>query len=436
MPNSMMDLLRHLYPLHLAPVSPDMAAFRNHLDAELAPFTNDHYYSFPSRMRNANGWIVPDSWAPGGELGLGAVISSGSLRWRPRLPGPPVGYSLPFMGTVPGKELKAHLYTHRGSPRAIPYHCDWYYKPHLRDWGIAVNGRFFRSVQEDEKYVVDVRVHSEPGEMEVLTYTVEGLGDTGETFVFQAHNCHTHQADDDLSGVVVGVELMKRISALRPRNTYVLLICPEHLGTVFFLGSTDYRKKTTGVLFLEGLGGKRPLRLQESFWGNGVLDHAVRTVLGGTSYPFRSIVGNDEVVWEAPGVEVPCSTLTRFPTSTYHMLNLDTPDSLIPGSLEGSVEMLVGVVGLLEGRNTLRNTYRDLVCLSNPKFDLYLPPGNDPSTGVVADRSWNLLMTFLPRYIAAGWGVEQIAERHGKTVKEVKVYLEKWKERGLVEERP
>ena len=424
MSSSMMDLMRNLYPLDLAPVSPDMALFRHILDGELTPFTSDHYYSFPSKMQNGNGWIVPDSWAP---VRSSVRLVGGDIWVQP---GPPAGYSLPFQGRVLGAELRSHLFTHRDNDRAIPYHCDWYYKPHLRDWGMSAESRL--TIHDSKEYEVDLRVDTGPGEMEVLTYTIEGRGDTGEAYVFQAHNCHTHQADDDLSGVVVGVELMRRISALKLRHTYMLIICPEHIGTVFHIGTTDIRRQVTGALFLEGLGGPNPLRLQESFWGNSVMDHAIRSLAGGTSYPFRSIVGNDEVVWEAPGVEVPCSTLTRFPIPFYHMMNLDTPDAIIPPSLDESVEFLLRMVGLLENRHTLRNIYRDLVCLSNPKFDLYLPPGNDPSTGMTADRGWNLLMTLLPRYIAAGWGLEQIAMRHEKPVGEVRAYLERWKEKGLV----
>ena len=59
-----------------------------------------------------------------------------------------------------------------------------------------------------------------------------------------------------------------------------------------------------GSLFLEMLGSETPLALQASASGESMVDRAVEEVLEaeGVDYrtgPFRSIIGNVEIIWEA-----------------------------------------------------------------------------------------------------------------------------------------
>ena len=126
--------------------------------------------------------------------------------------------------------------------------------------------------------------------------------------------------------VLVGIEVMRRLKARATRRySYRLVVAPEHLGTVFYLAglSPDTTKTFRYAAFLEMLGNKHRLALQESFTGQSEIDLAAHHHLkfhapdyyGDT---FRKIVGNDETVWEGPGFEIPCISLSRAFYPEYH----------------------------------------------------------------------------------------------------------------------
>lgn len=115
-------------------------------------------------------------------------------------------------------------------------------------------------------------------------------------------------------------------------------------------------------------------------------------------YEMRGIIGNDKTVWEAPGYEIPTISLTRFPHDEYHSSS-DTLAHISESALEDAVQALLEIVDALERDVVMIRRFRGLVALSNPKYDLYVPNGTDPSQpapGVNDSRKWNRVMDRLP----------------------------------------
>lgn len=432
---SMQELIQELYRLDLAPVSEQTDTANSIINSCLQNITQPHTYSYPSGMEH-NGWIIPQSWSPGpNPLDLKSFIDFGE-----GVP-VPVGYSLPFTGMIDGLELKEHAYSHTTLPKDVPYHCDWYYKPHLRSWGIALPKTTRDYISPRNMYSVNLAPIIKAGSMQVCTWTIPGSNPDGEHYVFQAHNCHPHQANDDLSGIAVGVEVIRSLASLpHLRNTYTLLVCPEHFGTVFYLHTVPAAHDATAVLFLECLGAGRdhPI-LQSSYTGAGVFDQ-MADALHIQRYPFRTVVGNDETVWEAPPYNISCATLTRFPYWQYHSLTNDNPIGISTPYLSEAIHVVLAMIKMLEGRKTLKTTHEGLMCLSNPKYDLYQSPGNDPSIqsnntdiqSTYIRRGFNHLMTVLPRAIHDGWGVEYLAAVTKLPSAVVDQYINQWIKLGLV----
>jgi aminopeptidase-like protein len=278
--------------------------------------------------------------------------------------------------------------------------------------------------------------------MKVCAYHLPGRSD--ETIILNAHDCHPGQANDDIAGVVVGVEVMRRLRERDNRFSYRLVIAPEHLGTVFYVADlpAEDRARLKYAAFLEMLGtrGQR-LGLQESFTGDTEIDRAAWHVLsrtpGAERFPFRKHVGNDETVWEAPGVEVPCVSISRHPYPEYH--SSDDTDAIIDeAQLEGAADAVLRVLEVLEGNCTMRRRFDGLVALGNPRYDLYI--GNlDPSLAdsVSAQQvEWNYLMDCLPRYFDGRMTVLDVAERHGLPFDDVLAYVREFERKGLVDLDP
>ena len=427
----MTGLLKEIYPLKLAPNSPDTDRAVEILKRELA-FTVHEFKS----GEELNGWIVPKSW----EATKAEIRKNGKLIYDGKKhPLGVMGYSKPFRGRVPLDELKKHLTCRKDKPDAIGYHCDYYYKPHLADWGFSVPYTLYRKLGEGE-YDVALDISYAEGPMKVCDFFLPGR--RKDTIVFNAHNCHAAQANDDISGVVAGVELMKRLSGKKNKYSYRLIVAPEHLGTVFYLGRL--KKKSMDqfkfCFFLEMLGNDNRIALQESFTGERLIDMASRHYLK-THFPdhitdkFRKIVGNDETVWEAPGYEIPTVSVSRSPYPEYHT-SMDNEGIVKEEKLTESVGMLLGIINIMETNCAIKRKFRGFIALSSPKYDLYISPGTDPSVRVERTeerKKWNYMMDCLPRYFDGKMTILDIAVKHDIPYEELYGYLRKFEEKGLIE---
>ena len=427
----MRKLLQRTASLRLAPASPDTDRFVEIL-GEYLPF-EVHEYATGSEH---NGWVIPDSWeASRAEIRRdGELIYDGSANALGV-----IGYSQSFQGTLTREELLPHLFFHAERPDDLVYHSNLYYRLGERDWGFSVPGKWRDSLKPGE-YEVNLETTFASGTMKVLDYVLPG--ESEDTIIINAHNCHAGQANDDLSGVVAGIEAIKQLSSREHRRfTYRLIVAPEHFGTVFFLARLpdETISRFRHAMFLETVGNDNRLALQHSFTGEADVDRAGVQVISESDpefeeFGFRERIGNDETVWEAPGYEVPTISLTRFPFPEYHS-SKDTPEIILDERLDGAVKAVLGIADVLEGNSVMHRKFTGLIALSNPKYDLYISPGADPSQRAGEanyDKAWNHLMDMLPRYFDGKTTLLDISERHGIPFHLVRDYVQRFEEKGLI----
>lgn len=430
--SAMFDLLKKIYPLRLAPVSEDTDKAAEILRGVL-PF---QIHEYASGLEH-NGWTVPQKWkAVRAEIKKnGKTIYDGMKH-----PLGVIGYSTSFTGKVSLEELKKHLFYHPVFPEALVYHCDYYYKPWRRDWGMSIPHQLYKELDRGE-YEVVLETVAEPGTMKVLDYFLEG--ETKETILFNAHDCHAGQANDDVSGIVVTVEIMKRLAQRKKRKySYRAIIAPEHLGTVFYLANLPEKTVKTfrGGMFLEMLGHQNRFALQKSFTGESLIDKAAKVYLTRNfsdihEADFRKVVGNDETVWEAPGFEIPFISLSRaHPMYPEYHSSLDDERIIFEDKLEEAVQTVLGILDIFETNTTLKRHFKGLVALSNPKYDLYISTADPSIRPTVAEdqKKWNYLMDCLCRYFDEKTTLLDIAIKHDIDYAKLYQYVKKYEEKGLV----
>jgi aminopeptidase-like protein len=435
---NMMELIRTLSPLRMAPNSNGADECARLLQEEL-PFK---IHEFPGGAE-VNGWICPMKWEPR-EAKIrradGTLVYDGM--WHPLAV---IGYSQSFSGKIGGAELKKHLFYPDAFDDAIVYHCDLFYKPFRKEWGFSVTRKLYDSIDESATYDVDLRTVHEDGTMKVLEYTLPG--DSEECVIMNAHNCHAFCCNDDLSGIAVGVQVMRELARLpRRRFTYRLVIGAEHFGSIFYLNSLSERETRSfkwGV-FLEMLGTDGALALQRSFLGDSLVDRAFLNALqyGKGAWRtdlFRKIVGNDETCWEAAGYDIPFPSLSRslgfghFPE--YHT-SRDSPELMREDKLDESVRIVMDAFFLLEHDAVMKRNFKGLVALSHPRYNLYKAfyDPSEPDRKTIDDTGvrWNYLMDCLPRYFDGETRLVEIAERHELPFRLVHDYVKEFEEKGLV----
>ncbi len=285
-----------------------------------------------------------------------------------------VSYSLPFEGVVSREELLAHLHVHPQEPDLIPF----VFKYYQRDWGLCAT-QTLRDALKDDSYRVVIRTTFEPGELKVGEVIVPG--ELEESFMLVAHLCHPAMVNDDLTGVVVGLDVMRRLLAgPKPRYTYRLLVLPETIGSVAYLSQNEVLiPKMAGGLFLEMLGNDSGLALQQSFQpesqADKVLVSAMRAAAPGSFVgPYRTIINNDERQFNAPGVRVPMSSLSRVerpetletmyrPYREYHS-SADTPAIVTQERLEAAREVVLAMLAAFDRNAYVVNHFRGEVFAS------------------------------------------------------------------------
>lgn len=425
----MTDLIRKLSPYRSGVVCDGLDTVTRLLCEEL-PFTVHEFVSGDE----VNGWTVPQKWECQTATihnAAGDLIYEGNAH--------PLGvcaYSNSWIGGLGGAELKKHLFYADAYDDALIYHCDWMYKPWARDWGFSVTKNFFNSIADRDAFHVELRTTFEPGTMKVCEYVLPGKSQ--QSIMLNAHNCHPGCANDDLSGVAVGIQVMRWLAEMPERRyTYRLLVAPEHYGSIFYLNRFG-RNQIKWALFLESLGSEGPLVLQRSFQGDTMIDRALLQH-GIATQPFRKVVGNDETCFEAAGLEIPCPSLSRVPFPEYHT-DKDCADLMSESNLRHAAMAVFSALKMLDAEMVTERQFKGLVCLSNPKTDLYKPM-LDPSipdrrTISEEQRAWNYLMDCIPRYFDGETLVMDIAERHKVPFWSVYHYIKEWEAKGLVKTYP
>ncbi|MBN1902438.1 DUF4910 domain-containing protein [Candidatus Sumerlaeota bacterium] len=314
-------------------------------------------------------WIVPEKWTCR-EARLETLDGKTLFSSRDN-PLHCLSYSLPFQGEVSRDVLFQRLHTHPRIPDAIPYKFKYY----ERDWGLCCS-ESLKQTLTDQTYRVMIDTEFRYGNLKVAEFILPG--ESPDSIVLCAHLCHPRMAQDDLTGVAVGVELMRRLAALPKRHyTYRFLIVPETIGSLCWLSSNEnLHPLIKGGLFLEMLGLDNPAALQMSFQGDSQIDkcfwYAVREKEPDAwRAPFRKVICNDERQFNAPGIRIPMLSLSRvfkpdsgkWPYPQYHT-DQDTPETVSRKKLEDSVDLALTMLHYLEQNRILINKFKGEVFCS------------------------------------------------------------------------
>ena len=266
-----------------------------------------------------------------------------------------MNYSVPVHATMPLSTLRPHLFTIPEHPDWIPYRTSYY----KEDWGFCLSHNQMLAL-DGEEYEVCIDSSLTDGH---LTYGECYLpGQTTDEILVSCHACHPSLANDNLSGVTVGIWLARFLAERDLRYSYRFLFIPGTIGAITWLARNREKVgRIRGGLVLTCLGDAGSFHYKKSRQGNAEIDRAAAHVLkhesGSAEVLEFSPYGYDERQYCSPGFNLAVGCLMRsvwgsFPE--YHT-SADDLDFIQPLQLAESLRICIFVVDVLENNRRYRS---------------------------------------------------------------------------------
>jgi aminopeptidase-like protein len=364
---SQIDFLKRLYPLHRTLVSDDLDKSLKLVGEALPNEFRDSYriLEVPSGT-DCWTWKIPpkytvkEAWLEDEAGNRIADFSRSKLHIA--------SYSRSVDSTLTYEELLPHLHYNRASPDGIPWRF-YYYKD---DWAFCLSYHDFLKLDKNERYRVKIDSEFTPGALRIGELFIKG--ERQQELLLISNVCHPEQVNDSLTGVSCFLETLHELSQKRRGISIRCLFLPETIGSVaYFSQFSESTKNIAWGIFSEMLGNDDTMALQHSYPGDSYIDKVCRVAMRNRlsvfrEGSFRTIVGNDELVSNGPGVGIPTVSLSRskvtgdsFPG--YHT-SLDCPDNLILDNLQESKEVLTEIISILDADYVPLRTFKGPVFLS------------------------------------------------------------------------
>lgn len=189
-----------------------------------------------------------------------------------------LGYSLPIDQHMDKAELLPHIYTQEDQPDLIPYVTS-YYKDR---WGFCM-AHDDKQTLPDGEYRAVVKSALTDGELIVGDAKVQGQRD--DEIMFSSYICHPSMANNELSGPVLSMALLKYVKDHypKPRCSYRFILVPETIGSIAYMSRhlPEMQDRVVCGFNLSCVGDERAYSHVESRYANTLADKALCAALIG-----------------------------------------------------------------------------------------------------------------------------------------------------------
>lgn len=282
-----------------------------------------------------------------------------------------VGYSQKINKNLKLSDLKNNIHFDPKDSDAIPYVTSYYKK----NWGFCMSKNEINKMPKGN-YKAFIDAEFKKGFLEVGEFFIKGK--SKKEILFCCNICHPSMVNNELSGMVVMMALIKFIRKQHKNSyySYKFLFLPETIGSIAYL-SKYYKQLKQNVIAgyqLSCVGDERSFSHISSRLGSTLADlsviSAIKNKKNYKSYDFLSR-GSDERQFCSPGIDLPFCGFSKtkygeFPE--YHTSKDDFNLVTQKGLLE-SYEVFQSIINSFE-----RGIYTIVKSLGEPfmsKYNLY-----------------------------------------------------------------
>jgi|TARA_B110000495_G_scaffold203808_1_gene229671 aminopeptidase-like protein len=221
-----------------------------------------------------------------------------------------VNYSIPIDDILTFEELEKHLHMLKDHPDSIPYRTTYYNE----DWGFCISYEQFKKMDRNSKYHVKIDSTLKPGKLTFGEYVIEG--DSGKEFIFSTYCCHPSLANDNLSGLVLWILLLRKLKSIKTNHTYRFIVVPETIGAIAYLSLNEkIMKNVLGGFILTCVAGPGKFSYKQTFLGDDLIDDTVRKTFSELELDLKQynfdITGSDEGQYSSPFFRIPIGTICK-----------------------------------------------------------------------------------------------------------------------------
>jgi aminopeptidase-like protein len=265
-----------------------------------------------------------------------------------------INYSIPINKVIKKDELLNRLYTNKSVPDGIPYITSYYKKY----WGFCCSYNQKKKIENNynkhDKF--SIVIDSSFKKNGKLTYGELIIpGKSKQEILISTYICHPSMANNELSGPIVSMALIKYFFKKKLQKTLRFIFIPETIGSIVFLNKNlkYLQNNLIGGYNLSCIGDNRMHSCMFSKYGNTLSDQSLTEAYKKLNirpkiYSFLER-GSDERQYNSPGIELPITSIFRTKYGEYkeYHTSLDNFDLVTPKGLVGGYSVAKASIEIL-----------------------------------------------------------------------------------------
>lgn len=233
-----------------------------------------------------------------------------------------IGYSQPFEGFLNKIQLLNKIYTLKKNKTAIPYVTSYFKK----NWGFCTSEIFKKKLEKKykNKDLFKIKIDSKfntKGRMHYGELVIKGK--SNHEILISTYICHPSMANNELSGPIVSMSLIKYFLRRKNNKTLRFIFIPETIGAIAYLNRnmTQLKKNIISGFNLTCVGDEGGLSYVQSKYKNTLIERIISKMsiskkINIKKYSFLQR-GSNERQFNSPGADLPLITICKSKFGTF-----------------------------------------------------------------------------------------------------------------------